>query len=304
MQPSPAPALFESSGQHAVIHDPVNEDWVALLPALDTERFAVLARCYYLALYHFRKQQARPGLPGQTEVEANSRQQAFEAMLGQIEQRKASRKRAKAPLTPAEVFVEPQLEQPDPTLHPALVDLSVKPPPLGHILGGAGRPPCDALCLLRAFRAAPLLGVGDDPTSVHRLLHNNPAFAHLCGFLDSNAMKRPGDLTCRHPWVPTDQGAAVVVKGPTRVFWAHKTSVAAFSESEIPVDVRVCLYGAQSDSNTLAPHLELLQRDLPGVISELKYVLADDGYQGNHEAVIRFGKQARLIVLLKVAASP
>ena len=29
--------------------------------------------------------------------------------------------------------------------------------------------------------------------------------------------------TCTHAWVPTDKGAAVVVKGPTRVFWAHKT---------------------------------------------------------------------------------
>ena len=192
-----APVLFESSGEYAVSHDPVNEDWVALFPTLDTERFAVLARRYYLALNHFRKQQARPALPGQTEVEAQSRQQAFEAMLGQMEQRKASRKRAKAPLTPAEVFVEPQPEQRDRTLHPALVDLSVKPPRLDDILCGAGRPPCDALCLLGAFLAAPLLGVGDDPTSVHRLLHSNPALSHLCGFLDSNAMKNPGDLTSR-----------------------------------------------------------------------------------------------------------
>ena len=157
----------------------------------------MLARRYYLALTHFRRPQARPSLPGQTEVEAQSRPQALQAMLGQMEQCKASRKKARAPVTPAEVFVDPQLEQRDPTLHPALVDLSVKPPPLSHILGGAGRPPCDALCLLRAFLAAPLLGVGDDPTSVHRLLHSDPALAYLCGFLDSNAMKKPGDLTCR-----------------------------------------------------------------------------------------------------------
>ena len=290
------------------------------------------------------------------------------------------------------MFVEPLPQRRAPSLHASLADFSVEPPPLYTILCGAGRPPCDALCLLRAFLAAPLLGVGDDPTSVHRLLHNNPAFARLCGFLDSNANKRPGDLTsrrlpavstcgefsevmtryglwhqarleqvsenlaagvvavektasfdtthveanshcgnvvppdakvqagkkpkqrkvprmrkrcgcgkdswetCPHEWVPTDQGAAVVVKGPTRVFWAHKTSVAAFAESEIPFDVRVCLYGAESDSNTLVPHLELLQRDLPLAISELTFVLADDGYQGNHQAVARFGNQARLIV--------
>jgi len=208
MQHNTAPVLFESSGQHAVINDPVNEDWVPLFPELDDERFHVLARRYYLALSHFRKQQARPALQGQTEVEANSRQQAFEAMLEQMEQRKSSRKRSRAPLTPAEVFVEPQPERPAPPLHPALVDFSVKPPPLDDILCGAGRPPCDALCLLKAFLAAPLLGVGDDPTSVHRLLHSNPAFAHLCGFQDNSAIKRPGDLTsdqrargrCRWAW--------------------------------------------------------------------------------------------------------
>lgn len=255
-----------------------------------------------------------------------------------------------------------------------------------------GALPCDALCLRRAFLAAPLLGLGDDPTSVHRLLHSNPAFAHICGFLGPNVMKLRGELTsrrlpslstcaeysevmtryglwyqarleqvatnlatgvvetektisfdtthveanshcgnvvppdaklkgdkkpkhrkvprmhkrcdcgkdnweaCAHGWGPTDQGAAIVVKGPTRIFWAHKTSVAAFANSEIPIDVRVCLYGAESDSNTLAPHLELLERDLPLVISKLLFVLADDGYQGNHEAVARFGQHARLIV--------
>lgn len=187
MQRSTAPVLFESTGEHAVIHDPVNEDWVALVAALDSERLSVLARRYYLALNHFRKQQARSALDGQVHVEANSRQQAFEAMLGQMEHRKAGRKRAKAPLSPAEVFVEPQPQQQrDRTLHPALVDFSVKPPRLDDILCGAGRPPCDALCLLRAFLAAPLLGVGDDPASVHRLLHSNPALSHLCGFLPSH----------------------------------------------------------------------------------------------------------------------
>ena len=392
MQHFTAQALFESSGDHAVVEDPVNEDWVALLTALDDERFDVLTRRYYLALYHFRKQQARPALPGQTEVEAQSRQQAFEAMLGVMEQRKTSRKQAKEPLSPAEVFVELLPERRDQSLPAALGDFTVTPPSLGEILCGAGRPPCDAQCLLRAFLVAPLLGVGDGPTSVHQLLHSNPAFAHLCGFLGRNVMKQPGELTsrrlpspstceeftevmtryklwhlarleqvtknlatgvvktekvvsfdtthveanshcgnvvppdakvegdkkpkhrkvprmqkrcdcgkdnwetCIHAWVPTDQGAAVVVKGPTRVYWAHKTSVAAFAQSEIPFDVRVCLYGAESDSNTLVPHLELLERDLPLVICGLTHVLADDGYQGNHEGVVRFGKQARLIV--------
>jgi hypothetical protein len=102
--------------------------------------------------------------------------------------------------------------------------------------------------------------------------------------------------TCIHAWVPTDQGAAVVVKGPTRVYWAHKASVAVFAESEIPIDVRVCLYGAENDGKTLVPHLEVLERDFSQVIARLTHVLADDGYQGNAEGVVRFGRQARLVV--------
>ena len=392
MQHSTAPVLFESSGDHGVRQDPVNEDWVALVNAVDGERFDVLARRYYLALYHLRKRRARPALPGQTSVEAGSRQQAFEAMLEVMEERKASRKGADEPLSAAEVFVEPLPQRGDKDLPAALGDFTIRPPSLGELLGGAGRPPCDALCLLRAFLAAPLLGLGDDPTSVHQLLHSNPAFAHLCGFLGPTVMKLPGELTsrrlpsrsvceeltevmtryglwhlarleqvaenletgvveteatvsfdtthvkanshcgnvvppdakvegdkkpkhrkvprmhkrcdcgeeswqtCIHPWVPTDQGAAVVVKGPTRVYWAHKASVTAFAESEIPFDVRVCLYAAENDGKTLVPHLEVVDRDLPQVVSQLHHVLADDGYQGNAEEVARFGQQARLIL--------
>lgn len=393
MQHSTAPALFESSGEFAVLQDPVNDDWVALIGAIAGERFEVLARRYYLALSHFRKQHAHPALPGQTVVEAQSKQQAFEAMLSVMEQRKASQGRAKGALRPEEVFVDPLIVRKDSSLPAALADISVTPPSLAELLCGAGRPPADALCLLRAFLAAPLLGVGGDPTSVHQLLHQNPAFAHLCGFLGRTTMKQPGELTsrrlpssstceeftevmtryglwhlartgqvdhnlatgvvktekaicfdtthveanshcgnvvppgakvegdkkpkhrkvprmtkrcdcgkdnweggCSHGWVPTDQGAAVVVKGPTRVFWAHKGSLAAFAQSEIPFDVRVCLYGAQSDGSTLVPHLELLEREMAQVIAEVEYVPADDGYQGHHDGVARFGKQARLIV--------
>ncbi len=41
---------------------------------------------------------------------------------------------------------------------------------------------------MRAFLAAPLLGVGDDPTSVHKLLHSNPTFARACGYYGSGAL--------------------------------------------------------------------------------------------------------------------
>jgi len=391
MLQSAAPVLFESSGHHAVLQDQANDDWVALIHAIDGPCFDSLARRYYLALHHFRSLRRRPALPGQIEISAQGKQMALQGMLQAWEQRKAAQKHSKDGHT-TDVFVETLPKPDDQDLPEALKDFARPPPPMGVILGGAGRPPEDALCLLRAFLAAPLLGVGDDPTSVYRLLHSNPALAHLCGFLGGEVVKQPGELTsrrlpslsvceefteimtryglwhharqeqvrsnltsgvvktedtvsfdtthieahshcgnvipadakvdkddkpkhrkiprmrkrcdclqehwdtCEHPWVPTDQGAAVVVKGPTRIYWAHKASVATFGDSEIPFDVRVCQYAAMSDGKTLAPHLELLERDLPEVVNGLRYILADDAYRDNHKAVERFGKQARLLV--------
>jgi len=385
-----APVLFESSDHHAVLQDPVNQDWVGLVAAIAGERFAILARRYYLALQHFRKQRTRPPLPGQLEIVAEGKQQALRGMLAAWEQRKASRKRAEGEPA-AEIFVTPSPPCTD-DLPEALRDVTKSPPPLRVLLSGPGRPPCDALCLLRAFLAAPLLGVGDDPTSVHRLLHSNPAFAHACDFLSRDALKQAGEWTsrrlpsrsvceefsevmtryglwhlarldqvrdtlasgvveveetlafdtthieahshcanvvpananieadkppkhrkvprlrkrcdcgqacwesCAHPWVPTDAGAAVVVKGTTRIYWAHKASIVSLAGSEVPIDVRVCQYAAEPDGKTLEPHLEALTRDLPDVVRSLGRVLADDAYRHNHAAVARFGQQARLIV--------
>jgi hypothetical protein len=107
---------------------------------------------------------------------------------------------------------------------------------------------------------------------------------------------KPQWEACRHPWVPTDQGAAVVVKGLTRMYWAHKTSVVAFGGSEIPIDVRVLSYAAEHDGKTLVPHLGVLERELPEVVRGLRHALADDAYKGNQDAVAQFGEQARLTV--------
>jgi hypothetical protein len=244
---------------------------------------------------------------------------------------------------------------------------------------------------MRAFLAAPLLGIGDDPTSVHLLLHSNPTFARACGFRASGALKVAGEMTsrslpalstcaefsevmtryglwylarveqvrenldtgkvkkedtlsfdtthlianshcanvlppdtaakegekpkhrkvprvtkscecgkdnwesCDHPWSSTDPGAAVVVKGTTRIYWAHKASVVCFGDSEIPLDVRVLRYAAQADGKTLVPHLLVLQQVLRDVVGLICYILADDAYRENAEAVKPFGQQARLI---------
>jgi hypothetical protein len=374
----------------------VNHDWVMLTGVIDGERFDMLARRYYLGLQHLRQQRTRPPLPGQVEIVAAGKQQALEGMLAVWEERKAARQQAEGG---ANVLVTVSLPLVD-DLPEALRDFTKSPPPLNVLLAGPGRPPCDALCLLRAFLAAPLLGVGDDPTSVYRLLHSNPTFAHACDFLGRDALKQEGEWTsrrlpslsvceefsevmaryglwqlarleqvrdnlasgvvevettlvfdtthleahshcanvvpsgseveagkapkhrkvprmrkrchcgqahwetCEHPWTPTDSGVAVVVKGTTRVYWAHKASVVSFADSEVPIDVRVCQYAAEPDGKTLVPHLEALTNDLPDVLRSLSYVLADDAYRENHAAVERFGQQARLIVPVHGRTAP
>ena len=386
------PVLFESSDNSAVLDDPTNEDWVSVIHAVDGRRYDVLARRYYEALSHFRRQPSRPALPDAVEVVAESRQQALEGMLDVIEQRKARRKQSADADDAAHIFVDPNPDKSDETLPASLRDPSFSPLPLAVILGGAGRPPCDALCLLRAFVAAPLLSVGDNPTAVHRLLHSNPTLAHLCGFVGRDVLKQPGELTsrrlpseavceefsevmtryglwhlarveqvhenfvsgavevedtmsfdtthivahshcgnvvapeaqtnngkkpkhrkvprmhktcacgrdnwqsCVHPWTPTDHGAAVVVKGNTRIYWAHKASIAALANSEIPIDCCVLNYAADSDGKTLMPHIERLQVDVPEALEQLRHVLADDAYRENGDAVACEIDGARLTV--------
>jgi hypothetical protein len=388
---STSPVLFESTDAHAVLSDSANEDWLALLRGVAGELFEDVASRYYAALSHFRRQQLRVPLPGRREVTASGKEQAFQAYLELMDERKRSEKAASSRDATA-IFVEAQPDSQDESLPECLRDFSNPPPALSTLLAGPGRPPCDAMCLMRAFLGAPLVVGSGSPTDVFRLLRSNPTYARACGFLGRGAKKQPGELTsrklpsqstceefsevmtryglwqcarieqvrenlasgvveledtvafdtthveanshcgnvvpadaktksgkkpkhrkvprlckrcgcgkdewesCEHSWVPTDQGAAVVVKGPTRIFWAHKTSVAAFGKSEIPIDVRCLQYAAEHDGKTLVPHLDLLARDFPEVIELLRHVLADDAYQGNDEAVAQFGNQAQLSV--------
>ncbi len=383
-------ALFESTDSPAVLSDPANQDWLTVVGAVSGERYETLAKRYYLALYHLRKHPHRPVLRDTLQIVAEGKQQALQGMLGVLEERKANSKRGA--VSAADVFIDATPDKTDATLPEALRDFSKTPSTLRDILTGSGRPPCDALCLMRAFVAAPLLGVGDDPTSVHKLLHSNPTFARACGFQASGAIKVVGEMTsrglpalstcaeftevmtryglwqlarlgqvrhnlecgvvdkedtlsfdtthlianshcanvlpldadvsdgkkpkhrkvprmgkscacgkdnwdsCEHSWSPTDSGAAVVVKGMTRIYWAHKASVVCFGDSEIPIDVRILQYAAQGDGKTLVPHLELLEQDFCDVVELVRFVLADDAYRDNEDAVRRFGQQARLLL--------
>lgn len=385
--------LFDSRENQAVVEDPANKPWVDLLRHLDDERLYVHKRRYHLALNHFRSNRNREKLPQVLEIEATGRQEALRGILDYQEENKKRIAQGEG------VFVDAAGQSSgdgEDSLPASLSDLSISPPSLQAILSGPGRPPIDGACMIRAFVAAPLLGVDGSVDSVHGLLHSNPQFAHLCGFEGRSSKTRPGELTsihlpslsvcenfdevmtryglwhemrveqvrenfktgtveventmafdtthieanshcsnvspeeskapqdgasaknkekrrkvpnlrktcdcgkekweiCPHPWVPTDLGAAVVVKGPTRVYWAHKTSVVSFGDSEIPFDVRVLNYAATHDGKTLIPHLELLEKCMPDVVQKLEYVLADTAYAENREKVGGFGNNARLL---------
>ena len=387
-----SPVLFMPADVAAVGQDPVNEDWLTVVNSICGKVFEEIERRYYVALHFLRRLGSRPKFEGLTEVEADGKQMALLEILRIIETRKSEPKQAASHSSTSAVLFDARPDPGDDNLPEALRDFSIPPPLLADILAGPGRPPCDAMCLMRAFLAASVMRTNDDPTSVHHLLHSNPTFARACGFLGKNAMKQPSELTsrrlpspsvceefneimtrfglwnlartelvtaniacgavevedtvvfdtthieanshcdnvippdpetgkngkpkhrkvprvrkrcscgeknwetCPHQWSPTDQGAAVVVKGPTRIYWAHKVSVAAFGESEIPIDARVCCYAAEGDGKTLMPHLHLLERDYPSVISSMHYVIADDPYRENLDAVARFSDQTRLIV--------
>jgi len=367
------PVLFQAVDDQRVFDDPINEAWLAIVRAVAGPDFELLERRYYLALYHFRKQQDRPPLPNQVAIEADDREQAKSKALQLFLEQKD------LPETAADIFVDPRPAKVA-DLPPALADPTVPPPLLEDLRSGPGRPPADALCLMRAFLAAPLLVGRDDPTSVHRLLRSNPIFARACDFLGPKATKATGEWTsrrlpslaaceqfeevmtryglwqlarldqvqaniesgvvevedtlafdtshmeahsgcataelppkdgndgkseqrkipritkhcscgkerwdtCEHPWDVTDPGAAVVVKGPTRIYWAHKASFAGFARSEVPIDARVLRYAATHDGKTLAPHLEVLVSDLPEAVSQISHALADTAYRGKQEQV-------------------
>ena len=379
---SAAPVLVESTDSRAVVSDPVNVVWLGLVRAIDGVLFDLIARCYYLALSHFRSGRSRPVVAGIILLDAADKQQAQRELHQHL----------RAHSSDDDTFVPIGVDPNDESIPLALRDPSHPPPRLRDLLDGPGAPPIDALCLMRAFLVAPLINVTDSPQSVHLALHSNPTFARACGFAGPGATKRAGEFTtrrlpslsaceqfnevmtryglwhrarhaivrsnldngvlecedslafdtthlesnshcdnllpqdaeaqrdagkkvkhfkverdrkqcdcgkdnwpsCAHPWTSTDQGAAVVVKGPTRVYWAHKASVASFGDSEIPIDARVLNYAAHSDSKTLLPHLALLNSDMPDVVEKLRVALADSAYSCNADELAQKYPHIRL----------
>ena len=151
MLSSSALVMFESSDSPAVLNDPANLDWLIIVHAVDGKSYELLARRYYIGLYHLRQQRQRPDLPGKIFVEAQGKQQALQGMLDVVDERKANSKEGLTEGS-ADVFVDAGPNKSDESMPEVLLDFSKAPPLLSSILAGPGRPPCDALCMmLRSF---------------------------------------------------------------------------------------------------------------------------------------------------------
>ena len=369
---STTPVLFESTATATVLADPANAAWVTVLAMLQGDVWDVFRRCFHVALTHFRGFGRRPRSTDPVlEISGNDRGEADQVLLREVYSGGPAQVPMFVPVAPA-----PALRR---ALPPCLEDFSVAPPLLSRVLCGAGRPPTDGLCLLRAVLGAIAMGLKDTPSAVHALLRRNPTFAQQCGFLGPGASKQPGELTsralpgesvleefdtvmtryglwhheqlkqvraniasgaveldevlsfdtahieaasgcksvrpepteddpkpksrkvgrlckrctcgkaawehCPHPWEQTDPGAAVVVKGPTRNHWAHKASIVATGNTDIPLSARVLNYAATHDGKTLVDHLAVLRSDLPETIEVASTAVADPAYVGKKDEV-------------------
>lgn len=83
---------------------------------------------------------------------------------------------------------------------------------------------------------------------------------------------------CEHAWEETDQGSGVVVKNNNKMYWAHKTSVAGYPASQVPIDAVAVNYASTSDGKTLEPHVKRLQQNVPVVVENTDRVLVDGSY--------------------------
>jgi len=133
---------------------------------------------------------------------------------------------------------------------------------------------------------------------------DKPTIKRICRLTKTCSCGKARWSMCPHPWRRTDDGAAVVVKGPTKKYWAHKMSVAAFAESEVPIDARVMQHAADHDSTTVVPHLRELMKTFPGLLDALKYVLADTAYHSKTVEVAELGPELHTAVRASTSKKP
>lgn len=100
-----------------------------------------------------------------------------------------------------------------------------------------------------------------------------PRVGKRCGCADK--------ARCTHEYVPTDDGAGVVVKGggSKKSVWSHKASILAFPGSQVPIDAVAVSYAATHDGNTLTPHLDRIATLHAEVVAKAKRVIVDAAYQ-------------------------
>jgi hypothetical protein len=103
---------------------------------------------------------------------------------------------------------------------------------------------------------------------------------------------------CTHEYAPTDEGAGVVVKGGAsrKSVWAHKASIIAFANSEVPIDAVAVKYAGTHDGGTLVPHLDRLKLLHPEVLAAAKRVIADSAYQSAENQAAAAARSLKLVV--------
>ena len=83
---------------------------------------------------------------------------------------------------------------------------------------------------------------------------------------------------CRHPWELADDGAGTVVKQKNQKHWAHKAAVVGYPQQGVPLDAVAVTDAATHDGETLIPHMERLNNNLPEVVDHADRALADSAY--------------------------
>jgi hypothetical protein len=97
-------------------------------------------------------------------VSAESEAESLQLVLEGMNARKGAKK-VPEERDEAAIVVAAATDAEDTTIPRGLRDLTVPPPSLRFLFEGPGRPPCDALSMMRAFLAAPRTGVADSPAA-------------------------------------------------------------------------------------------------------------------------------------------
>lgn len=116
-----------------------------------------------------------------------------------------------------------------------------------------------------------------------------PRVGKRCGCADK--------VHCTHDYVPTDEGAGVVVKGGSakKSIWAHKASIMALARSQVPIDAVAVRYAGTHDGTTLVPHLDRAAKLHADVLAAAKRLIVDAAYQSQENQAAAAKRNLKLV---------